>query len=208
MLAGEYAVLRPSGTALAVAVAQVVETNLRPGPGQITMHAFDQTFSLSPGQQAAPGLLGFAARALAWLQNHHAISLKHDVTLQVAGAVGGAKVGLGTSAAVTVAALRAALVSNGLNWTPAQVADAARQTHGAGQGAGSGYDVTTIAYGGCIAYRRSPDRAEPLAWPRGLHGLALFSGAPAPTQAALDKPPIAQRHLNTINTATRHLLTA
>ncbi len=208
MLAGEYAVLRPHGIALAVAVGEVVRSTLTAGAPHVTMHAFDQTFDLPPDERVAPGLLGFAARALAWLEMHNGIRLTSHLTLHVNGAIGGAKVGLGTSAAVTVATLRAVLENAGVRWSPARVADAARQIHGAGQGAGSGYDVTTIAMGGCVAYQRTPDRAHHLPWPRGLFGLALFSGAPAPTQAALDKPPIQAAHLDAIDRAARDLLIA
>ena len=208
MLAGEYAVLRPDGVALAVAIGEVVRATLAPGAPFATMRAFGQTFSLPPDARNAGGLLGFAARALGWLEQTHGLWLRSALTLDVTGAIGDAKVGLGTSAAVTVATLRAVLLDAGVTWTPGQVADAARHIHGAGQGAGSGYDVTTIAFGGCIAYRRSPDRAESLAWPEGLHGVALFSGQPAPTQAALDKIPMSDRHLDRIHRAAENLLAA
>ena len=206
MLAGEYAVLRPHGLALAVAVGQVARARLSPGEPGVTVHAFDQTFALAANQHEATGLPGFAARALGWLAEYHGLRLKRHLTLEVAGAVGGAKVGLGTSAAVTVATLRAVLQGAQVVWPADQVADAARQIHGAGQGAGSGYDVTAIAFGGCVAYARTPDRAHRMAWPAGLHGLALFSGAPALTQAALERVPIADAHLDAIDRAARQLL--
>ena len=208
MLAGEYAVLRPHGVALAVAVGEVVRSSLTPGAPRVTMHAFEQTFELPADERIAPGLLGFAARTLAWAESHHGIQLRAHLTLHVTGAIGGAKVGLGTSAAVTVATLRAVVQSAGAHWSAARIAEAARQIHGAGQGAGSGYDVTTIAFGGCVAYQRTPDRAHHLLWPRGLVGLALFSGAPAPTQAALNKPPVATHHLDAIDDAARALIAA
>lgn len=206
MLAGEYAVLRPHGVALAVAVGEVVRFALAAGAPGVTMHAFDQTFVLAPDERQSAGLLGFAARALLWLEQHHHLSLAAHLTLDVAGALGGAKVGLGTSAAVTVATVRAVLRGADVHWSADQVADAARLIHGAGQGAGSGYDVTAIAYGGCVAYERSPDRAVHLRWPVGLVGLALFSGEPAPTQTALNKAPMATRHLAAIDRAARDLL--
>lgn len=206
MLAGEYAVLRPHGVALAVAVGDVAQATLTPGAPDVTLYAFDKVFRLPARQNTADGLLGFVARALAWLDAEHGLPLRNQLTLRVAGALDGAKVGLGTSAAVTVATIRAVLQDAATPWPPAQVAEAARHIHGAGQGAGSGYDVTTIAFGGCVAYQRTPDRAAPLAWPSGLHGLALFSGAPAPTQAALDKVPMAPQHLDAIDAAARVLL--
>ncbi len=206
MLAGEYAVLRPNGVALAVAVGEVALAELTDGAADVTLHAFGQTFVLAAGTRHPTGLLGFVARALNWLEQHQGARLTRHLTLHVAGAIGGAKVGLGTSAAVTVATLRAVLHDAGTQWPAAQVADAARQIHGAGQGAGSGYDVTTIAHGGCIAYHRTPDRAVRLTWPTGLHGVALFSGEPAPTQAALDKLPMAAAHLDAMHDAAQVLL--
>lgn len=206
MLAGEYAVLRPNGLALAVAVGEVARAKLTPGAPFVTVHAFDKTFSLPPDERNAAGLLGFVARALAFLEVRHGLWLRSALTLDVAGAVGGTKVGLGTSAAVTVATLRAVLADAGMRWTAAEVSEAAREIHGAGQGAGSGYDVTTIATGGCIAYRRTPDRAESLRWPQGLFGAALYSGEPAPTQAALQKTPMLDAHLADIQQTCEALL--
>ncbi len=206
MLAGEYAVLRPHGVALAVAVGDVVRSKLSLDAPGVTMHAFDQTFVLESKPWHATGLLGFVARALAWLEQHAGLSLACHLTLDVTGAVGGAKVGLGTSAAVTIATVRAVLEDRRVQWSPGQLAEAARQIHAGGQGTGSGYDVTTIAFGGCVAYERSPDRARHVPWPSGLYGLALFSGEPAPTQAALDKVPMAQARLDAIDRAARYLL--
>jgi mevalonate kinase len=208
MLAGEYAVLQPHGLALAVAVGEVVRATLTDGAPFVTLHAFNQTFSLPPDERVATGLLGFAARALAFLETQHGVWLRSALTLDVAGALGDVKVGLGTSAAVTVATLRAVLADADVQWAPGKLADAARQIHGAGQGAGSGYDVTAIAFGGCIAYHRTPDRATSLAWPAGLYGVALFSGQPAPTQAALDKMPLLPEHLAGIQGAAEDLLAA
>jgi mevalonate kinase len=113
---------------------------------------------------------------------------RQDIALSVYGQVAGVKVGLGTSAAVTVATLRAALASAGLVRAPAEVAAVARAVHRERQGGqGSGYDVTSIAHGGCIAYHRSPDRGERLDWPHGLAAAAFFTGEAAPTAAALDR---------------------
>lgn len=203
MLAGEYAVLRPHGVCLAVAVGEVVRAVWGPGQTGVTLHAFGQKLPLS-----TTGLPGYAAQAIAWLEARGVGMPNAHLTLHVAGAVGAAKVGLGTSAAVTVATLRALLEARGLLWSAAEVSAAAREIHGTGQGAGSGYDVTAIAHGGVTAYSRTPDTATPLTWPTGLYGAALFSGQPAATGPALQKAPLTSAHLDAIGQAARQLVDA
>lgn len=194
MIAGEYAVLRPDGLAVAVAVGRVVQVCLRPSPAPLlTLHAFDRQWQAAAEDLAATpqlhhGLQQVAAQALRWLRDTQGLSLTEDLRLDVHGAVGGQKVGLGTSAAVTVACVRAVLVSAGLPAPSERVAAWSRAIHAQSQGSlGSGYDVTTIAYGGAIAYRRQPDRAQPLGWPSDLYAAALFTGVAAPTRPALDR---------------------
>lgn len=206
MLAGEYAVLQPHGICVAVAVGEVVRARVTDGDPGVTLHAFGKTFDLQ--SDPANGLIGFVTRALQWLKKQHHLELNRHLQLDVQGAVGDAKVGLGTSAAVTVATIKAVLGLNALEWTAAEIAAAAREIHAAGQGAGSGYDVTTIAYGGCVRYERSPDRAVRLEWPKDLYGAALFSGQPAPTQAAVEKHPLPPAVLAEIDAAARALVAA
>jgi phosphomevalonate kinase len=154
-------------------------------------------------------LAGFVAATLAFLAQNHGIALSGAHALNVAGALGGQKVGLGTSAAVTVATLRAVLASAQVSWAAADVAAAARLVHGAAQDPpGSGYDVTAIAHGGVIAYARTPDRAQVLSWPRDLFGAALFSGASASTSAALQRPSLPDARLDDIQRASDGLLQA
>ena len=208
MLAGEYAVLRPHGLCVAVAVGEVVRATWTPGPAQLVMRAFAQVMPVDVAAESADGLPGYVVGALRWLRAHHLPFPDQTLTLDVQGAVGGSKVGLGTSAAVTVATLGAVLDAHGCAWTPDEVAAAAREIHGTGQGAGSGYDVTTIAHGGCVQYERSPDRAAARPWPVGLHGAALFSGQSAATAPALQKAPMSTRHLDAIDAAARGLADA
>jgi phosphomevalonate kinase len=209
MLAGEYAVVRAGGRALAVAVGELVHAEvLQTGPAHVQLHAFGQTWRVEPGDEAQ-GLAGFTALALRWLADNQGVTLRRSVRMDVAGAIGGHKVGLGTSAAVTVATVRAVLESAGLTWAAADVASAARAIHDlAQQPAGSGYDVTTIAHGGVIAYRRTPDRAERLQWPDGLHAAALFSGTPASTGIALRRQGLPTEHLDALQQACDRLLIA
>ena len=216
MIAGEYAVMRDGGACLAAAVGELVHARLgaiSPRP-TIRLTAFGQTMLVplpSAGVALAEpaGLGRFVAGALAFLQQRHGLTLLRDVDLRAAGAVGGSKVGLGTSAAVTIATVRAVLASQpgGEAWPAADVAACARAIHLEAQGErGSGYDVTTIALGGTVAYRRSPDRGESLPWPAGLHAAALYCGQPAPTAATLARGTIADSALDAIQAAAGALM--
>lgn len=181
MLAGEYAVLQPGGVALACATGALVQ--VRPGQGGAPrLFAFERWHDVGPG---ATGLAQMAWRAAEEAQRRWQLPLGGAIELRVAGQIGGRKVGLGTSAAVTVAMLRGLLAALGQRRDDAEIAEAARAAHASGQGGGSGYDVTAIAHGGVVCYRRSPDRAAPLAWPADLAIAALFTGEPAPTADAL-----------------------
>lgn len=204
MLAGEYAVLRPDGLALSAAVGELVVARTVAGPAGVELSAFGQTWQL-PGVRE--GLPGFAQLALDWLAAHEA-ELRVRLQIEVAGGAGQRKLGLGTSAAVTVAVLAAGLRSAGLPAAAEVVAAAAREVHGQAQDPpGSGYDVSSIAHGGVVAYWREPARVERLTWPSGLSAAALYSGEPASTAAALRRVP-APAHLDRIGAAARELLSA
>jgi len=102
----------------------------------------------------------------------------------------------------TVATVRAVLLSNGQVWPAAAVARSARAIHGAAQDPpGSGYDVTTIAHGGVIAWDRTVDLVQPLAWPADLYCAALFSGASASTSDALQRQTLTAAYLDAIDAA-------
>ncbi len=218
MLAGEYAVLRPGGRCLALAVGELVEVTLGAASDRptVTVSAFgkDVAFlALQPQAEPLPGLPGFASVALEWLAHHQHRTLHHDLRLQVSGDVDGRKVGLGTSAAVTVAVLRAVLASerlagiDGAPTSPTTVTSWGRAIHAQGQGKrGSGYDVATIAHGGVLAWQHEPAQAVHLAWPDGLHGAALFSGVPAATTSALARDPLPDADLDNIAGAATALL--
>ena len=88
------------------------------------------------------------------------------------------KVGLGTSAAATVAAVRAGLLVSGESADPAAVFAHAKAVHHQVQGSGSGIDVAASTYGGVLRYRDGqPTPARPLELPWTL----VWSGASAKT---------------------------
>ncbi len=190
MLAGEYAVLH-DGHAVAAAVGRLVRWQLttpaasdHSDPGTVTLHAFDRTVVWGSDEPAPAGLGHFVAAALdagaaAGLPLHAALEL----TVRTGPA--GQKLGLGSSAAVVVATLRALAAGAGRTFDAAllRLADDAHRAAQAGKG--SGYDVFAIGGGGLGLYDRAARTWTPLAWPAGLFGVALFSGAGADTRDAI-----------------------
>lgn len=93
----------------------------------------------------------------------------------------GQKVGIGSSAALTVAL--AAARSNSVD-----VLTAALDAHAALQGgAGSGIDVAAAVHGGLIEYEMSSRNVRTLSWPVGLRMRVLWTGVPASTGLKLEK---------------------
>jgi phosphomevalonate kinase len=100
------------------------------------------------------------------------------------------KMGLGSSAAITVAlvgALRAQFdgASDASELLPIAL-DAHQQLQ---NGAGSGIDVMAAVHGGVVAVGapESPGRTLRLTWPQGLHWLAIWSGDAASTPLMLER---------------------
>jgi phosphomevalonate kinase len=89
------------------------------------------------------------------------------------------KLGLGSSAAITVAAARALLAALGQGDAPLLdiCGDAHRRLQG---GAGSGIDVMVAVHGGVVGVDHTGSVLQ-LAWPEGLHWLAAWSGRAAST---------------------------
>ena len=94
--------------------------------------------------------------------------------------VKGTKIGIGSSAAVTVA-LTAAIAES------TDVFAKALRAHTALQGgAGSGIDVAVAVHGGLIQYEMDARNVVRLTWPDGLAMRVLWSGVPASTGAKLE----------------------
>ena len=96
---------------------------------------------------------------------------------------GGQKLGLGSSAAATVA-LTAALSESRMD---EEIWRMARRAHGEMQG-GSGVDIAASCFGGLLGYRQSAN-AVPMSlnWPASLVCRVYFSGVSASTPAAIDR---------------------
>ncbi|MBI5608572.1 MAG: hypothetical protein HY902_06800 [Deltaproteobacteria bacterium] len=203
MIAGEYAVLRPAGVCLAVAVGRLVEVYATEGAPGVWLEAFGMRLD---GNAASTGLGQFASAAARAAEQAWGIRAQGSLLLQVHGSQDGKKVGLGTSAAVTVATLRGLAALAGHGATADEVARLARSVHRQVQGAGSGYDVTTIAHGGCVAFDRHGDTTQALDWPQGLVMAAFFTGQAAPTAPALARVVAMGETLQAIDAAARELL--
>ena len=93
----------------------------------------------------------------------------------------GKKIGLGSSAALTVALVAALSKSS-------DVLGGAIHAHKIFQsGAGSGVDVATSVSGGLIEYRMSETTISRLRWPAGLAYRLVWTGVPASTRLKLDR---------------------
>lgn len=109
-------------------------------------------------------------------------------------AVDGDKIGIGSSAALTVA-LVAALERSADVFVKAWLAHSELQ-----QGAGSGVDVAAAVHGGLIEFRREGRRVRPIRWPGDLSVRVLSTGIPASTRDKL------ARLADTVEHASRGVL--
>jgi phosphomevalonate kinase len=104
------------------------------------------------------------------------------------------KIGIGSSAALTVA-LTAAL--DCLAGESRDIRDIAMAAHRRLQGgAGSGADIACSLAGGTIEYRMGEQASAELGWPSDLNYALLWSGIPADTGAQLEKLDSADAHLS------------
>jgi phosphomevalonate kinase len=102
------------------------------------------------------------------------------------------KIGIGSSAALTVALTAAIDCLAGERRDIRNIAMAAhRRLQG---GAGSGADIACSVAGGTIEYRMGEQGGGDLSWPSDLHYALLWSGVPADTGIQLDKLDGADAH--------------
>jgi phosphomevalonate kinase len=178
LLAGEYAVLHAGRSCLVAAVERRLRVDATPAAEWSVTHG-DATWR--PGDDATASLafcvaavqraqaLGAAPRAL----------VTHDDLC-----VDGLKLGLGSSAAATVATLAAAC--DGLGLSREQLWREADALHRAVQGGrGSGADVTASSWGGIVRYRRDPHAAAPVPVHPDVRIVAVWTGASVKTSPRL-----------------------
>ena len=205
LLTGEYAVLR-GAPAVCVSVdataRAVAETG--PGPHELTDRANGKRypFAWMPGEalrwlEADPadrGTVLDAVLATIGLQ-YPDLPLPGGLKLALdargfvaADGPDAQKLGLGSSAAVTVALVGALFAVLGLGTNRARIAELACAAHSRLQGGrGSGADILTAVYGGVVAVYPSANgpRAEPLRWPEPLELVLVWSGQSASTPAMI-----------------------
>jgi phosphomevalonate kinase len=178
ILCGEYAVLH-GAPAVSVAVDRCVRAWIEPGRGT----------PLSPFLVAAlertRALLGKEGRDVSPLVGDH-LGVDSSALYE-----GEQKLGLGSSAAVTVATVGAAFSRCGGSLAERRrIFEIADEAHATAQGTrGSGIDVATSVYGGTIQFQRRDGRAEitPLELPEGVQLTFIFTGSSASTPALIGK---------------------
>lgn len=185
MLAGEYAVLFEPGRCMSVAVGDIAWATWRSeSPAELSLDAFDSVRTWPLDEIPQEGLMGFIGAAMDRVTGD--VVPAGGLHVRVEGQRNGQKLGLGSSAATTIATLRACLEAMGREAPAGEVTRLANAVHRKQQGGqGSGYDVVTIAHGGCVAYERTTGTVQQLSWPKGLYGAALYTGSPSSTVAAL-----------------------
>jgi mevalonate kinase len=193
VLSGEYAVLDD-----APAICMAVNRRAR-----VTLAASDAACHsvTAPGFADATGRFEVAAGGFEWLENGEEFRLVEQVwktaNARVPGQLSlvldssefedeqsGIKLGIGSSAALSVA------LSNALCEVAASDADATRIAFAAHrqfqQGLGSGVDVACSSMGGLIEYTMDGAAARRLEWPAGLSMGVVWVGVPASTGDKLE----------------------
>lgn len=183
MLSGEYAVALAGAPAVACAVHARLTVTLRDGvgPWRVTSPALDL-------HDAPLGTVPSLAAVVERLAPPGSAGQFH---VESALGTGANKPGLGSSAALVVAAGGALSAHFGLE--PPTLSDLIA-AHKQGQGGGSGYDVATAFYGGICRFQRvgDMDQTESLSWPEGLAARVIHTGRGASTAGQLRKLVAAQ----------------
>ena len=188
VLCGEYAVL-DGAPAVCMALDRRALVTVTPCEG-------DWIRVSAPGYTAVEGLLRVVGGTIEWLQGASEYALV-DAALRTPAAMpervvsieldsnafrdveSNEKVGIGSSAALTVALLAAL---RGTEDVFADAIDAHRQLQ---QGAGSGVDIATSVHGGLLEYRMAAAEVTALQWPAGLQYRLVWSGIAVDTRAKL-----------------------
>lgn len=198
MIAGEYAVLGPSGEALAIAVAPGLEVTATPAP-EWSLERADVGVRWELGDGPVPPELRFAGAALKATLRAVGPTSPHRLSTRVLGGTGTGdhKPGIGGSASACVGVVAAVSAAAGASVRPGDLLPIALDAHlGAQDGRGSGYDVATIAHGGLVHWRPTrlagvgsvlEGEARRLDWPDGLAVISGYTGRSASTGGFIAK---------------------
>ncbi len=182
ILLGEYAVLH-GHAALVAAVDRVATCRVAPAPTVEVVAPGHGRLIQRNGVLEGEGDLRFVR---AWLAEHGAPARRYTLDTRDLGfrPPGGAwtKLGLGSSAASTVAFLAAVRDASGLPPDTVALYRAAQRLHRAVQGTGSGADVAASTFGGVGRYRWRDEADAPL--PAG-DGAGEYTAVPGPSRLLL-----------------------
>lgn len=183
ILSGEYAVLE-GAEAVTVAVSRRARAHLAETPLK-ELSPFVRAVQEEMAESTAFGGIGRSAL--------HAIR-RVSVDTSALYAQDGTKLGLGSSAAATVAAAACAVMDDSGVLPRELIHGLAHRAHGLAQGPlgarGSGADVAACTYGGVLAVRMvedgQPVEVRSLSWPAGAHMVYVWTGqaAHSPTLVA------------------------
>jgi len=179
MLLGEYAVLQQK-SAVVCAVNKRMRVKIIPREDD-TVSVISEgygrvTTSLQALTVTAPFQFVFACLSF------HRQKLKSGCDIYITSEFSD-QMGLGSSAAVTVATLAALFTWRGVPWNPLQLLRAARQIIRAVQTVGSGADVAASVMGGVLAYCPTPLAVEKFSLAPPL--TVIYSGSKTPTVEAI-----------------------
>ncbi len=177
ILSGEYAVL-DGAPAISMAVnRRAVVTLASAGDDNAAVR------SLGLAGQLDSGLFDCVVRASNFSRSND-YSFVLDTSAFV-DAESGTKLGIGSSAAVTVALVKAIVSLVGDNSDVDEIAAIAHRDFQ--QGVGSGVDIATSVAGGFLEFRLQETSITKLAWPTGLKFALLWSGVAASTRSRVDR---------------------
>jgi phosphomevalonate kinase len=194
VLSGEYAVM-DGAPAICMAITRRARASIE-GHGELWHEV------MSPGFAANEGRFVIEQGQLAWLAGADAYGLFEQVWREVGaepvgyGSItldtrdfldgdGATKLGIGSSAALTVALAASVCTSFAPDVDASEVARIAhRKFQG---GVGSGVDVACSQLGGLIEYRMGRDESAQIEWPNGLAFGVLWSGISAGTAEKLQR---------------------
>lgn len=196
MLLGEYAVLYGK-QALVCAVDKRVTVTLTPRMDkQIEIHsALHGHYTTNLIELSIEKPFQFVLGALKYYQ----AKLKYGCDLTIVSEFSD-KVGLGSSAAVTVATLAAIISWLNIRVVPLELVRQGKQVVRSIQGVGSGADIAAAVYGGLVGYQAQPLVAEKFS---GLCPLTvMYAGFKTPTVEAIKR---VQSFFATYSTLFRHI---
>jgi mevalonate kinase len=181
MLLGEYAVLYGKH-ALACAIDKRIYVTITPNmSNRITIHSsLYETYETELSQLKIEKPFNFVLGVLQYYQ----AKLKSGCDIHIVSDFSD-KVGLGSSAAVTVATIAALLAWLNIKISPHDLVRHGRNIIRQIQGVGSGTDIAASVYGGMIGYQTQPLLVEKFSI---IHPLVvLYSGFKTPTVEAIKK---------------------